>query len=211
MNVKIGPYVNWIGPYQIAEKLLFWMDKQDDRVHNFGTWLAQDKNGNDTALTKICNWIHSKKERKVKVKLDRYDTWNMDGTLAIIILPMLKQLKATKHGAPYVDNKDVPRKLRSKTKDVFGTDETHFQRWDWVMDELIWTFEQLQPDCDWEAQYHSGEYDIVWKQCEDSELYEMTTGPKNTHVWDKDGHMKHQERINNGLRLFGKYYQGLWD
>jgi len=28
---------------------------------------------------------------------------------------------------------------------------------------------------------------------------------------DKIGLKKHQERINNGLRLFGKYYTNLWD
>jgi len=27
MKVKIGPYTNYIGPFQIAEKILFWKDK----------------------------------------------------------------------------------------------------------------------------------------------------------------------------------------
>ena len=38
------------------------------------------------------------------VKIDYWDTWSMDHTLSYIIVPMLKQLKATKHGAPYVDD-----------------------------------------------------------------------------------------------------------
>jgi hypothetical protein len=29
-------------------------------------------------------------ERKIDVRIDKYDTWNMDSTLAYIILPMLK-------------------------------------------------------------------------------------------------------------------------
>jgi len=29
MKINIGPYINYLGPYQIAEKLLFWMDKAD--------------------------------------------------------------------------------------------------------------------------------------------------------------------------------------
>ena len=53
MRVNIGPYKSWVGPYQIAEKILFWLDKNDDeRVHKFGEWLA----GSDkklSTLTKI--------------------------------------------------------------------------------------------------------------------------------------------------------------
>ena len=41
MKVFIGDYVNFFGPYQIAEKILFWKDKyEDDIVHDFGKWLA---------------------------------------------------------------------------------------------------------------------------------------------------------------------------
>jgi len=43
-------------------------------------------------------------KRVETILLDPYDTWNMDHTLALIIVPMLKQLKATKHGAPCVDD-----------------------------------------------------------------------------------------------------------
>ena len=46
-------------------------------------------------------------DQKVKVQIDKWDTWNMDCTLAHIIHPMLVQLKATKHGAPNVDDCDV--------------------------------------------------------------------------------------------------------
>ena len=41
MRVHIGPYKNWFGPYQLAEKILFWMDKDnDDRVHKLGDFFA---------------------------------------------------------------------------------------------------------------------------------------------------------------------------
>ena len=32
MKVKIGPYKNWFGPYQLAEKILFWKDPNDPIV-----------------------------------------------------------------------------------------------------------------------------------------------------------------------------------
>jgi len=29
--------------------------------------------------------------------------------------------------------------------------------------------------------------------------------------WDTDGANAHQARMSNGFRLFGKYYENLWD
>jgi len=238
MKVYIGPYKNWFGPYHLAEKILFWMDKdKDDRVHNFGEWLAHGsvepepefrtgmdilsrKERPNTLLYRFLLWVESKRKRKIKIHIDPYDTWGMDSTLSMIILPMLKQLQATKHGAPLVDDDDVPEHLRSTAaeprENEWDTDSNHFLRWDWVMDELIWTFEQLHPDCDWEDQYRTGEYDLRSVPCEWDEagkptLYQMKDGPNHTAVINYEGMKAHQERINNGLRLFGRYYQGLWD
>ena len=42
-------------------------------------------------------------------------------------------------------------------------------------------------------------------------FYKIVEGPNHTYKYDKEAHEKHDERIDNGLRLFGKYYQGLWD
>jgi hypothetical protein len=83
------------------------------------------------------------------------------------------------------------------------------------MDEMIWAFEQLSDD-DNDAQFHSGVSDIEWKVSKlDADgkplLWEMAKGPKDTRKFDRKGYMKHQERIRNGTRLFGKYYQNLWD
>jgi hypothetical protein len=142
----------------------------------------------------------------------------MDDTLAIIILPMLKQLKATKHGSPCVDMEDVPEELRcvpaSEANDY--NDETIHKRWDWVLDEIIWAFEQKHPDNDWEEQYYSGNIDfkfVVSKKDESGKplLYQMEDGPKHTFKTDYAVMKKHEDRIQRGLVLFGKYYQGLWD
>ena len=238
MKIYIGPYKNWVGPYQLAEKILFWMDKEkDERVHNFGEWLAHGsvepepefrtgmdilsrKKRPNTLLYRFLLWIESRRKRKIKIRIDSYDTWGMDTTLSMIILPMLKQLQETKHGAPFVDDNDVPEHLRSTAaepkENEWDTDSNHFLRWDWVMDELIWTFTQLHPDTDWEDQYRSGKYDLHSVPCEWDEdgkptLYQMKDGPNHTAKTDYDGMKVHQERINNGLRLFGRYYQGLWD
>jgi hypothetical protein len=171
-------------------------------------------------LYRFLSWVESKRKRKIKIRIDPYDTWGMDTTLSMIILPMLKQLHATKHGAPLVDDDDVPEHLRSTAaepkENEWDTDSNHFVRWDWVMDELIWTFTQLHPDTDWEDQYRTGEYDLrsvptEWDEDGKPTMYEMKDGPNHTARIDHDGMTAHQNRINNGLKLFGKYYQGLWD
>lgn len=248
MKVLIGPYKDWFGPYQLAEKILFWKDKNDDEVvHKFGQWLAGDKDREDddrmvrkdekkSLLYKFLLWVDSKKSRTVKIRIDKYDTWNMDRTLALIVLPMLKQLQEKKHGSAVVDLEDVPEHLRCHTTEDYdpqytfdfykehevkeGEADIH-ARWDWVLNEMIWAFEQHQPDCDWEQQYYKGESDWRWKKSEmtypnpvtgkEECTYQMTEGPNHTQKVDWDGMRKHQERISNGFRMFGKYYQGLWD
>ena len=49
---------------------------------------------------KIGKWTKTTNRRKVSIQIDTWDTWNADGTLAMIIYPMLLQLKATKQGVP---------------------------------------------------------------------------------------------------------------
>jgi hypothetical protein len=105
VKINIAPYRPWVGPYQIAEKILFWKDRDDDAVFAFGDWL--DKY---TPIARITQWFFSK--RKIDIRIDTHDTWSMDHTLGLIILPMLKQLKETKHGSPFVDDVDVPEELQ---------------------------------------------------------------------------------------------------
>ena len=155
----------------------------------------------------VVNWIwFDRRTQTVSVKIDRWDTWSMDHTLAPIILPMLVQLRASKHGAPMVDMKDVPKELRATKKqlDAYGkngdVDPKHFDRWDYIMDEMIWAFEQKNRD-HWEEDYY-GPYIESEDKRELFGRFEWT---------DDEGRQKHQERMSNGFRLFGKYYENLWD
>jgi len=238
MKVRIGNYTSWYGSYQLAKTLMFWVPDEVDehgfphtaeRVHKFGEWLAHGsiepeaevgevrdwgRERHETWISKFLSWIHSKKERKIEVRIDPWDTWSMDHTLAYIILPMLKQLKENKQGAPFVDLKDVPKelhgkKLTKKQKDNGETDDKYFERWDWVLDEMIFAFESKLDDS-WEEQFESGEWDVQWKKLEDGN-YQMVHGPNHTCETDWGGRKAYAERISNGFRLFGKYYESLWD
>jgi len=217
MKVVIGRYRDhWLSPYTIMTVVLFWkkwtdpeFDLYDDKNDHYTDWLIRPC----TWLMRLLDFVHPKINY---VKIDRWDTWDMYSTLSQIVLPMLKQLNATKDGAPYADEDDVPKGMGLRSTEAApkenecDTDSNHFQRWDWILDEMIWTFTQLHPDTDWESQYHSGKHDMQWKKLE-TELSEMITGPKNTHVFDSEGHSAHSRRIDNGLRLFGKYFRTMWD
>jgi hypothetical protein len=74
-----------------------------------------------------------------------------------------------------------------------------------VLDEMIWAFEQKVRDDD-ESQF--------FDHSECGDIKEFVKDP-NSHFAkskvDWDGLKQHQERRANGFRLFGKYYQNLWD
>jgi hypothetical protein len=219
MKIYIGPYVDrWISRVHNRHMDLKygrnewddnkdWEDRQWERFEDALQWLY-----NHTV-----NLYLDRKDRKIKVRIDRYDTWSMDHTLAPIILPMLKQLNDTKHGSPFVDDEDVPEELKSTSappkENDYDTDDNHHLRWEWVLSEMIWAFEQKVND-NWEEQYTTGEYDWQFVKVEDGEhkgYSQMVEGPNHTAVTDWEGRKAHQERISNGFRLFGKYYESMWD
>jgi hypothetical protein len=152
-------------------------------------------------------------ERVIKIQIDPWDTWSVDHTLSMIILPMLKQLKETQHGAPFVDDEDVPDELKSTSapakENDWDTDDNHFKRWDYILPCMIWSFEKLVDD-DWEKEFSSGNHETLTIKREDG-LYEMIKGENDTFTIDHEGMKKVNDRIQNGLRLFAKHYRGLWD
>lgn len=184
MKVYIGPYRNWLGPYQLADYLQK-IGVSEDTCEKIGDWLC------DTPIEKFLIWFDRRKKRKIKIHIDRWDTWSADHTLALIILPMLKQIKESKHGAPQVDNEDVPEELRDNAEEQTKFNNTghpsdkFFERWDYILDRMIYSFEHVL-DTEWESEYFSnGQY-------------------------NREGYMARKEKIQNGLTLFGKYFQSLW-
>jgi hypothetical protein len=147
----------------------------------------------------------------------------MDSTLSPIILPMLRQLQATKHGSPFVDDEDVPDELKSTSappkENEWDTDANHHARWEWAMAEMIFAFE-CKVDDSWEEEFRSGNIDLLWVPVDrdgnevprgEHKFSEMRRGPNDTYKCDYEGMRVVEARIQNGFRLFGKYYQALWD
>ena len=241
MKVYISNYRNhWISPYKIIEAVFFWTDWSrcgrwtltetlEDEKRDKSAWVDHPEWVDRWAdrltpisgfINRVLDFIHPRVEY---VKINRWDTWSMDSTLAQIVLPMLRQLQATKHGAPFIDDEDVPEHLHSTAADPkeneWDTDSNHFLRWDWVLAEMIYAFEKKNQD-DWSSEFHSGEIDMVWVPVDadgnevpkgEHRHYRMERGPNDTSHWDREGMEAVQKRITNGFRLFGKYYEALWD
>jgi len=172
MDKKYG-FVNWPTEYNRIERAIELLEDAVQSVYNVFNWI----------------WFDRRKQ-KINIRIDKHDTWSMDYTLAPIILPMLVQLKDNKHGAPEVDPEDVPEELRQTSQEYHQykrngeTDPKFFDRWDWVMNEMIYAF-----DC------KANKDDVFMRfDCDDRESMKVE-----------------QDRISNGFRLFGKYYESLWD
>jgi hypothetical protein len=225
MKIYINSYrYHWLSPYTILKTVCFW-EKDDDVFYDhedtgkgpYVKWVNRLEPV-CRALQQFLDIVHPKIDY---VRIDRWDTWSMDHTLGQIALPMLKQLKETKHGAPFVDDKDVPKGLGLRSTEAapkeneWDTDDNHFKRWDWVLDEMIFAFEHKLDDS-WQNAYRTGEIDLKSKACAWDEngkatMYQMVDGPDNTYKCDYEGIKKVEKRIQNGFCLFGKYYQNLWD
>lgn len=206
MKIYIGPYRDrWIS--NIHTNYMHWKYGRyvwDDNTNWFENALEKFEDGLQWFYNATINRILDERNgQKIEVRIDRWDSWSMDHTLAHIVVPMLKQLKETKHGSPMVDDEDVPEEYRSTNappkENEWDIDAYHHYRWDWVLYEMIWAFEQKCRD-HWEEDYYG-----PYIEGEDGKLL------SGRFEWtDDEGRKKHQERMSNGFRLFGKYYEALW-
>ena len=162
----------------------------------------------------ISNWPRNPaKERKVDIRIDKWDTWSMDNTLSLIIEPMLKQLKANKSGHPC----GIVPDPNGETEPGYPCGNCGCAKeWEIILDKMIFAFESLNND--YEDKYHSGECDFTWtpvnvkgEEVPEGEYRRMDNGPNHTHKFDIDGYQKHNEKIQEGLELFGKHFRSLWD
>ena len=234
MKVYIGPYSEDLIPiyrlelayermrarqlgihhWEFDESRYQWYDRIADKIFDRLRKLAEPLN----------QWSNNL-PRKIKVRIDDYDTWSAENTLAQVILPTLVQLKKHMQGSPLIDINDVPEHLRPTEEPDENNgyiDNTHHDRWNWVLDEMIWAFQQHAMGSDkWEDQFvhNIDQFEIKWIKIEEGEFAghtEMKTNyqkdpSKPPYFRDQKGIDKHHERMANGRRLFAKYYEGLWD
>ncbi len=229
MKVYLGPYDHWFQPATWFKKWMLWwygfsdnqhwhviqrlkrntieeLDSCEDRIRE--CWVYR-------VLNIFERWVANHTERKIKIRIDNYDVWNLGDTVALIALPMLYEFKRQGiQGAPHVDDEDVPEYLRSSaapplTEDEQSTghvDKLWHPRWEWIVNEMIWAFEQVNdPDAD--SQFHTDADPEKPSDEEGISFQEMFSRRK----FDSEGYDKFYARKSNGLRLFGKYLEALWN
>ena len=220
MKAYIGPYRDRIsGPLKLQD----WYFAKRVGKFNFDysekdyTWydcvVVKVTDAMMDVLNKTINKYLDKNERKIKIHIDDYDVWGADHTIALVVHPILLKLKSKKHGSSSVSLEDVPEHLHptEPLENAWDIDDKHHERWAWVLDEMIWAFEQCAKDDKGDEQFWSGDVDFKFDKEEDSELYRMVHGPNHTFKVDEVARKAHYARIDNGLRLFAKYYFALWD
>lgn len=116
MKVYIGPYPEWIGPYQIAS---IFPRVVRPYIEECG-W-----------LNKLCNYIYNKRKKTVVVKIDSYDIWNVDTTLSLILVPLLKKYKEESMSFAEVEDEELPEGIQPKSEEA----------WAWALDEMIFAFD----------------------------------------------------------------------
>lgn len=222
MKVKIGKYLNYWGPYQIAELVCFWVPKKEDEygfkefpdwVERFGEILAtgsfKKDSDKESLLNKFCQWIYDKRKRTVKVKIHDYDTWCLDTTLALVIVPTLEKFRnSERNGVPNFILKELGFKERTLEGGFVGHTEEELQKADAefnkILDKMIWSFKQV---------INSDESPDVPVDFSTDEFF--NTGysritPEQREQWQKE-YEKYNKRVQEGLDLFAKYYTCLWD
>lgn len=218
MKIDIGPYssgITWIRSWEKRYEL--W--RSESYYHDENDWNRVDRLVYNAfeglyALTSPFDRWSNKRKRRVKVHIDNYDVWNADHTLALVIHPTLVKLREQKQGAPHVDPEDVPEHLRpsDEANEHNGyVDNTHFDRWNWVLDEMIWAFEQCAKDDRGDSQFHHNT-DQLHTTFDKVVEFNYQKDPAKPKYWvDREAEKLHYDRISNGLRLFAKYYFNLWD
>lgn len=199
MRVKIGPYLNYYGSYNILKSLKHigvsenTIEYLDDHTPK---WIVS-----------FLEKIHSMRQRKVVIHIDEYDAWNANQTMAMIIVPILIKLKNNHHGFPARIYSDY----NISEEDDDATEKAD-QIWVDILYKMIWAFQQ-QMDDDWQSKYilSYGEYHFEKMESKpgEEELHEMKWDKEP--VVDHDGIKLHQKKIDEGLQLFAKYYDNLWD
>ena len=147
-------------------------------------------------------------ERKVEIEVHEYDSWNADLFLAMIALPLLKQVKEQTQGAPHVDDEDVPEELKSTSappkENDYDIDDLHFARWDYVLDCILWSLEQhvnYDPEEDKFFKFNEA--------VESESGLEKLLGKGKCEI-DKEGLEAYHARKQKGFVLFGKYLRNMW-
>ena len=138
----------------------------------------------------VKRWVISTYQR-MRYGVSDSECWSLDWTLTNFILPRLKHFK----------------KINVHTHPPDITPE----RWEEILDELIWTFEYMHDEEKFNPMpmvlYVRGNMDDYFKNAEREQTPEQKLAWENYVNKSKEL----EERRKKGMLLFAEYYQQLWD
>ena len=128
---------------------------------------------------------------ETKVKADSYDSWNGDQTIAYVAASVVQQVITDSHGWKYVDAEDLPQEMREEYEaaKVNEDDDVVKAGWMWVLNEMLFALVEIR-DC--------GPTD----PCNEPNVKINEEFANRIYAYEA--------RVQNGCRLFGVYFQGLW-
>jgi hypothetical protein len=128
---------------------------------------------------------------------------------------------------------DLRKSEAPPVANAWDTDANHFKRWDWVLDEMIWCFEQeyLEENEDGHWQYYDRYADGEPTEPEqpinvleedgtireeflrfgDQTDEEREADRRARGKFNPERYKAYRARVQKGFTLFGKYFQDLWD
>lgn len=159
--------------------------------------------------------MNNRRRQKIKGKGPKFtslELWNLNDTLAAIILSGLKQFKHMKRmgypGEPNIEA-DTPEK------------------WEILLDEFIWVFNEIANDYlhdpisvshnkFYKEKYPNGitfgDFNSLFEDSPDKDGYKIYKGDGFEITEDlKNESEIYRKRISDGLVLFAKYFEHLWD
>lgn len=163
-----------------------------------------------------------RKNRKVKVTIDRYDTFSLDATLAHVIHPALiafKEARLKMPGVPtaFFTDEDPVDKTGNHTEEAMEAAEKRYVEF---LDECIWVFgEYINGDAGEEEfrkvkpEFEAMTADERWAYSfneEPSGIPNISRPYRATHDYDREGIEKYHERKRLALENFGKHFQTFW-
>lgn len=152
--------------------------------------------------------------KKCNVEVTYGSEWNADWTIATMVLPLLQKVKECKQGAPFTSDEDVPEHLRSTAcapVEEWETDDNWFKRWEYILDEIIFAMQEIANGNENEPPFHTKEGEMVMKEINpETGLGDIVFEGWESTPESEEAHRSYHARVQNGCRLFGKYFTALW-
>jgi len=147
----------------------------------------------------------AKKPRIEKVAVHPWDTYSADNTLALVIHPVLVAFKEDvkeKGAVPsdFLDPVDVSAMTEEEAQALHEKMYNEaLLKWEGIIDQMIWSFGEVKGD-------YAGEESFFKIKDTDADVMDL----ESRYDIDNNGLNDYYEKIDEGLKLFARYYRSLW-